>query len=245
MISDRIAALDTDLFKRIESQTSTDDKKALLAIHDAVAKHTTSFRYLEIGSHLGGSLQAVIADPRCTSVISIDPRPEWQPDDRPELEGWEYAGNSTERMLELLRAVPDSDLSKLETIEAGTDTIPPGRIPRPDFCFIDGEHTNRAALRDARFCRTVMQGAGVIAFHDFHIIEKAVLAFLRETPPPHRGYRLRTRIFVVELGMIPTLLGRPAVRTLLRRPRRGWIAANCVGLDTELLAVDMRRRRWR
>lgn len=173
-------------------------------------------------------------------------RPEWQPDDRPEVQGWEYTDNSTARMLELLEGVPDADLSKLETIEDSPENIPPGRIARPDFCFIDGEHTYRAALRDARFCRTVMQGAGVIAFHDFHIVERAVLHFLRETPRPHRAYRLQARMFVVELGSMPTLLDRSAVRTRLFRPRRGWIGANRVALDAALVAVDVRRRRgWR
>lgn len=90
MFADRIAALDTQLFDHIESQTSEDDRKSLLAVHSSVAARTDPFSYLEIGSHLGGTLQVVIADPRCTRVVSIDPRPPWQPDDRPELNGWEY-----------------------------------------------------------------------------------------------------------------------------------------------------------
>ena len=73
MISERIAALDTDLFAYVDSQTSEDDQKTLLAIQDGVAEQTRSFSYLEIGSHLGGTLQAVLADPRCTRVVSIDP----------------------------------------------------------------------------------------------------------------------------------------------------------------------------
>jgi len=151
-----------------------------------------------------------------------------------------YADNSTEPMLELLRDVPDADLSKLKTVEESTDTIAPGRFARPDWCFIDGEHTYRAALRDARFCRTVMQGAGIIAFHDFHIIERAILDFLRETPCPRRGYLLLHSVFVVELGVIDSPLGDPLVRGQLTP--RGRIMDWLRGFDTLLLATDLRRR---
>src|SRR5579872_6802697 len=158
MIEDRIRALDVQLFAHVESQTTEEDRKSLLAIHSAVATRTDPFSYLEIGSHLGGTLQVVVSDPRCVRIVSIDPRPQWQPDDRPELGGgWEYPDNSTERMLRLLENVPGANLSKLETIEESTENLAPGRFVRPDFCFIDAEHTYRAALRDARFCRTVLQ----------------------------------------------------------------------------------------
>jgi hypothetical protein len=79
MIADRVAALDTSLFTGIESQTSEPDRQSLLALHAVIGEHGP-FDYLEIGSHLGGSLQALVADPR--SIVSIDTRPLLQPDDR-------------------------------------------------------------------------------------------------------------------------------------------------------------------
>jgi Methyltransferase domain len=240
VFADRVVALDGELFAHIESQTSEDDRKSLLAVHSAVAARTDPFSYLEIGSHLGGTLQAVIADPRCTRVVSIDPRPQWQPDDRPEQSRFEYHDNSTERMLKLLQGVPGADLSKLKTVEESTENIAPGLFARPDFCFIDGEHTYAAALRDARFCRTVMQGAGIIAFHDFHIIEPAILNFLRETPRPRHSYLLLHSVFIVELGAIPTLRNDPAIRAQLTP--RGRIMDRLRGVDTWLLAADIRRR---
>ncbi len=241
MIEDRVAALDTQLFDFVESETSNDDRRSLLALHNGIATRG-AFSYLEIGSHLGGTLQTVVADPRCVRIASIDPRPQWQPDDRPHLNGWEYPNNSTERMLELLQKVPDADLSKLETVEESTENIAPGRFARPDFCFIDGEHTHEAALRDARFCRAVMQGAGIIAFHDSNVIERAILAFLREASRPHRAYSLRSTVFVVELGTEPTLLTDVNVRGQLRHPCR-WIAANRLTADTALLAAGILRRK--
>jgi len=241
MIADRVAALDTQLFAHVESQTYDGDRKSLLAIHNAVAARTPRFSYLEIGSHLGGTLQAVLADPRCARVVSIDSRPQWQPDDRPGFTQFEYPDNSTERMLKSLQHVPGADLSKLQTLDESTENLPPGRFTRPDFCFIDAEHTYDAALRDARFCRTVMQGAGIIAFHDFEIIGPAIRDFLRETRSPQRGYLLSWCVFVVELGAGATLLDDPGVRSQLR-PRRGWRIANRVGVHTWLLGLVHRRR---
>jgi hypothetical protein len=244
VFADRVAALDIHLFAHIKSQTSDSDRRSLLAVHDAIAARAGTFSYLEIGSYMGGTLQVVIADPRCTRVVSIDPRPQWPPDDRPGATRWEYPDNSTERMRELLQGVPGADLAKLETIEASTESIDAGQFARPDFCFIDGEHTYAAALRDARFCRTVMQGTGIIAFHDLSIIERAILDFLRETPRPHRGYELLGgEVFIVELGGVPTMLRDPGVRSQQNRPRRDSLMAGAGAfLDTWLLATDLRRR---
>jgi hypothetical protein len=56
VIENRIADGDVTLFDNIAlTQSEPDDRKALLAIHDAVARRGP-FTYLEIGSYLGGSL---------------------------------------------------------------------------------------------------------------------------------------------------------------------------------------------
>jgi hypothetical protein len=241
VIADRVAALDTGLLAHIESAATDDDRKSLLAVHNGVAARCGDFSYLEIGSHLGGSLQAVVADPRCVKVVSIDSRVRWVPDDRPGGLPSEYVDNTTEHMLRLLAAVPDADMSKLETLDERTQDLSPGRFARPDFCFIDGEHTYVAALRDARFCRSVMQGAGVIAFHDFNIIERAIRDFLRELPRPRRAYVLRHTVCVVELGVMRSLLHDPGIRAQLTLG--GRILAHSAGFDTWLLAADLVRRR--
>jgi hypothetical protein len=241
VLADRVAALDTGLFGHIESAATDDDRKSLLAIHNGVAARYGRFSYLEIGSHLGGSLQAVVADPRCAKVVSIDSRTRWVADDRPGGLPSEYVDNTTEHMLSLLAGVPDADMSKLETVDESTEDLSPGRFARPDFCFIDGEHTYAATLRDARFCRSVMQGAGVIAFHDFIIVERAIRDFLRETPRPRRAYVLRHTVCVVELGVMRSLLHDPPIRAQLTPG--GRILANSAGFDTWLLAADLVRRR--
>jgi hypothetical protein len=137
-----------------------------------------------------------------------------------------YDDNSTQRMLALLARVPHGNLRKLQTIEASTENIAAGGLARADLSFIDGEHTRRAALRDARFCRAVMQGAGVVVFHDRHVIEPAVQDFLAETPGMLVAYPLRTSLLVVELGRGFALRGERSIRAQLAGPPAAvWVAA--------------------
>jgi Methyltransferase domain len=175
----QVDALDSDLFSFLEAQTAEWDRRALLALHSAAASAHGSFTYLEIGSYRGGSLQAVMRDPRCTHVVSIDARTAATPDGLSKR--LVYEDNRTAHMLELLRTLPEVGMDKLKTLEVGTDALRVSDLPvRPTYCFVDGEHTHDAVLRDARFCAESMGGAGVIAFHDYVIVGSAISAFLRE-----------------------------------------------------------------
>src|SRR6476659_3636212 len=129
---ERVDRLDTSLFDQIESGgTSEADVRSLLAMHAALAARA-EFRYLERGSYLGRSLQAIIADPRCSQVVSIDRRDEESPDElRTRIV---YRDNTTAHMLECLSRVPGADLEKLTTIDAGTDAIEAKSL-RADLCF--------------------------------------------------------------------------------------------------------------
>ena len=248
-LTDRVHLLDVALLDAIESQTSQADRRSLLALHSTMLTTLGRFRYLEIGSHLGGSLQALIAEPGCTHVISIDPRPLIQPDERPEIGfQWEYADNSTERMLELLAAVPGADLSKLETIERSTEDIDPRTLGvSPDLCFIDGEHTNRAALRDAEFCLAAVGARGVIAFHDAWVTSAGIRRFLEQAPAGTVGFTLPDGLFVADVGSTG-LLDAPAVRDVLLRSRGGrlrlrvWRAANSPRLGGRPVGLLLRMR---
>lgn len=73
--SQQIDSLNVAIFEAIPSQTSTADKRSLLAIHRTTAQKHNEFSYLEIGSHLGGSIQPYLLDDRCIKVYSIDPGP--------------------------------------------------------------------------------------------------------------------------------------------------------------------------
>jgi hypothetical protein len=177
-LAQRIEELDSSLFSFLEAQTMEWDRRALLGLHAAAAAKG-QFAYLEIGSYMGGSLQALMRDPRCERIMSIDPRPRSTPDDRGGA--WIYEDNSVERMVQLLGALPDVDLDKLTTFETGTDSLSVSSLPcRPTYCLIDGEHTHEAVIRDARFCAEALGGEGVIAFHDYVIVGSAISEFLRD-----------------------------------------------------------------
>jgi hypothetical protein len=209
----RVDSLDEGLLRPIEAQLSDPDRRTLLALHAAVAQTLCDFAYLEIGSFKGGSLQAIIQDPRCSCVFSIDLRTSDTPDTRGSSI---YADNTTERMRELLRSLPNADLAKLTTFDTTTADLVARDLPRrPDYCFIDGEHTHEAVLRDARFCAEAVNGEGVIAFHDQQIVTEGIRAFLRESwSEVSHAMALPSLVFVVELGGRGVLRAAPVERAI-------------------------------
>lgn len=198
---ERIDALDTTLFDGIMSQTGQGCRRALLAVQRATTQRHASYTYLEIGSHLGGSIQPHLVDSRCRKIYSIDPRPNRQPDDRAPGAFCEYQDNSSQRMLDLLRTIKGGNVAKIECIEATSETIEPGRISTPpQLAFIDGEHTNRATLADYLFCQKVLDKNGTIVFHDFYIISDAVAAIherLMDAQINHEGLMLEGSVYAV------------------------------------------------
>jgi hypothetical protein len=232
----RVDRLDVRLFDKIlVGGSSREDRRSLLALHSAVAQRGP-FSYLEVGPYLGGTLQALVADPRCTSVVAIDRRDETSPDERPERPL--YLENTTGHMMELLDHVPYADVTKVRPVDASTEMLDPENFTA-DLCFIDGEHTNDAALRDARFCRRVIRDCGVIAFHDRTLVARALRSFLAELDVSHRAYPLKHEIFVVEIGPV-SLLGQAAVRSQL--PRRAWLLLSRLKLIRPALALTSRAR---
>lgn len=200
-LSRRIEDLDEDLFSPVEAQLNRWDRRCLLALHAAVAATSSPFAYLEIGSYRGGSLQVLVCDPRCSHITSIDPRTAETPDCRP-TGLYTYEENTTARMLDLLARLPSADLDKLSTIESSTDRMSVDDLDRrPDFCFVDGEHSDDAVLRDARFCAEALRGRGVIAFHDYQLVESAIRTFLKEAwPAISLAMPLPGQVFALELG---------------------------------------------
>jgi len=142
------------------------------------------------------------------------------PDERLGSSGkYPYEGNTTARMLGLLAALPGADVRKIHTIDAGTDQIDRASLPfRPDFCLVDGEHTDRAVLRDARFCLSVVNPNGCIAFHDAQVIYRGLNEFIQrdlvEQGRSFRAYALPDVVFVIQLGASP-LHESPHIRSLL------------------------------
>jgi hypothetical protein len=196
----RIDSLDTSLFEEIPDQLIDWDRRALLGLHAAVASARGPFAYLEIGSYLGGSLQALIRDPRCTRIISVDPRLARVPDKR--VPEWPYEEKTTEHMMQRLRRVPDADTSKLVALDIPSRDIRPDSLPaRSNFCFIDGEHTDEAVLHDAVMCVSAVAGEGVIAFHDYQLVQPGIREFLsKHWHYISTAFVLNGAVFAVEVG---------------------------------------------
>jgi len=199
-----ITELDLRLFQTIESQSTDLDKQSLLACELAVREIAPNYNYLEIGSHLGGSIQPHLLDPRCRQIYSIDKRPPSQPDAR----GFDfvYENNSTRRMMELLSKVAENT-EKITTIDGDTKTISPDSIrDRIQLCFVDGEHTDEAVVTDFNFCLRVLDEGGAIVFHDAQITYNGIAACIRtleEKNIEFRAYVLPHIVFVVEIGDFP------------------------------------------
>lgn len=223
-LAEQIAAKDLALFKNIESQSTPDDKRSLLAIHAALRDTRRHFSFLEIGSHLGGSMQVFAADPACERIFSIDPRPKAFSDERGIVS--RYPDNSTERMLELLKRIPRVDTSKITTCDQDTASLTPQPDgPRYDFCFIDGEHTDVACERDAMFCLQVLKEDGCIAFHDANVVFRGIadfLSYLEASGRPFRAHLLPDAVFAVQLGE-GHLFEHPALRASLRDSWKGFV----------------------
>jgi hypothetical protein len=238
-VLDRIADLDETLFGYVEVQLDAEDRRSLLALHAGCRAAYGEFAYLEIGSHLGGSLQVLVRDPACRAIVSLDPRPESQPDERGVR--YRYPGNSTKRMLDALRAIPGADVGKVQAIERGTDEADPSAVePPPQLAFVDGEHTDAAALRDARFCDAAMRGGGCIAFHDALVVYRGIDRFLdelEERARPFIGYVLPDSVFVVEVGGARLLV----TEAVAARAREGYRAYFYALAETEPYRAEYRR----
>jgi predicted O-methyltransferase YrrM len=200
-----IADLDLNLFSKIDSQSTDHDKESFLAIQLAVRKLRPAYRYLEIGSYLGGSIQPHLLDEQCSHIYSIDKRPVKQPDAR----GFDYTylNNSTERMLEKLSTVSPERLDKITTIDGDSRSISPTEIKeKVDLCFIDGEHTDEAVLADFNFCLKVLNDDGCIAFHDAQITYNGIASCiqqLEQSGVKFHAYCLPSIVFVIEIGDFP------------------------------------------
>ncbi|MEP7148732.1 MAG: class I SAM-dependent methyltransferase [Acidobacteriota bacterium] len=207
-----IADLDLGLFSKIDSQSTDHDKQSFLAIQLALRKLRPGYKYLEIGSYLGGSIQPHLLDDQCELIYSIDKRPEKQPDAR----GFDYTylNNSTERMLEKLRTVATEKMDKIVTLDGDSRSIKPAEIKEKiDLCFIDGEHTDEAVLSDFRFCRDVLNENGCIAFHDAQITYNGIASCVKNLENEgvkFRAYCLPSIVFVIEIGDFP-MHAEPAI----------------------------------
>ena len=160
--------------------------------------------YLEVGSHLGGTLLPHLVDPLCRHAISVDSRPISQLDERGVM--FNYTGNSTERMLDTLAVhVPPEALLKLTTHEGSLAGLEPAKPQNAEvsLAFIDAEHTNVAAFRDFLAARRFVGASAIIVFHDANLVFDALLSI--ELLLDHVGVKfwsafLPDNVFAIAMG---------------------------------------------
>lgn len=152
----------------VPSQLGSNDVQVLIACMNFVAEYG-SYRYLEIGSYLGASLQWHLSKPNCIQVVSIDKRSQDKIKDERQIN---YAYTVTTQ--DMISALKSNGLSvdKLITIDGTVDDIPQDTLF--DLVFIDAEHTNQAAYYDAVKCLKSMKKDSVIMFHDDWIVYKGI-----------------------------------------------------------------------
>lgn len=153
----------------IRSQTSDSDKLSLLQIRDILGSKG-AYKYLEIGSFLGGSLTPFLRDPKCTNILSIDDRERAQPDERGKK--YDYTGITNETMINALENA-NLDTQKLKVFDGSIEGIT-DHEDRYDLIFIDGEHTDWACFRDFIYSERFLSENCIVAFHDSTVIYKSL-----------------------------------------------------------------------
>lgn len=196
---ERIESLDLSLFEAILSETTDEDRRSLLQLQRLI-RRSGPYVYLEIGSHLGGTIQPHYVDPFCKMIISIDKRPLRMPDERGIK--FKYPDNSTNRMLLGIQAVyPMIDRYKIKTFDCDASKINKHEIiDRPNFLFIDAEHTNHAVYSDFMFCLDVCDTNAIIAFHDATFIFRGILKirkFLLQNSFKFKGIMLGGSVYAI------------------------------------------------
>jgi hypothetical protein len=154
----------------IESQTSEADRQFILRARQMLRGATQTYRYVEVGSFLGGSLTPFIADPACLQVLSIDEREKELPDERGI--NYDYSGITSQSMLDNL-VQHGFDISKVEAFDGSVQDIGL-RTELYDLAFIDGEHTDLACFRDFAYTLPLLRSDALVMFHDSSLVHKAL-----------------------------------------------------------------------
>lgn len=155
----------------VPGQIGPNDVNVLTSVMDFIATQG-SYRYLEIGSYLGASLQWHLTNPACVQVVSIDKRSRDKIKDERQID---YAYTTTTQ--DMINALTSNGLpiDKLITINGTVDKIP--LDDQFDLVFVDAEHTNQAVFYDAVKCSESMNTNSIIMFHDDWIVYKGIEKF--------------------------------------------------------------------
>jgi Methyltransferase domain len=188
----------------VETQTTEKDRRSFLSIQRFIRRNFQEYTYLEVGSHLGGSLFPYLLDKRCASVISVDPRPLSLPDERGQIS---YSDNSTQRMIDtIISAGGANSIAKLITIESDASLVKFDQVgSNVRVSLIDAIHTNDAVFRDFLAVYKLAAEDSLIAFHDSILVVDAcrnIEAFLKYLDINHHVFYLPDQVFLVALGTL-------------------------------------------
>lgn len=205
----------------VSSQTSDSDKMTFLLLHSLVEQNLDAYRYVEVGSYLGGTLSPHLRSAKCSEILSIDIRIDSMWDERNRVIS--YEGVTTAQMLEhLAQHHGDVELEKLITSDSDSSILTPtdqsraSELPhtpqnidfqnRYQLALIDGEHTNPAVFKDFLNVRPCMSTPSIIMFHDSNIIWqglKNIRTLLDHEQVEHQCYYLPDNVAAVLLGAWP------------------------------------------
>ncbi len=195
-----IDAADPAVFM-LETETGHGDRTTMLKVQTMVAAQG-DYVFAEVGSYMGGTLVPHLLDSRCSRVISIDKRPDLQPDERGV--SFDYTRSSTAKMIERLRErLPSQCLDKLQTFDCDASDLLDTALQPIDMCFIDGEHTNKAAFRDFLSLWKHCKPDCIILFHDANLISDGICnveALLDFNGVEYKSYLLPELMFAVFIG---------------------------------------------
>lgn len=199
-----INACDISIFQ-IGSQTTKRDKRSLLAVQNFLRGEVGDYTYIEVGSHLGGSLVPHLADPACTEIASIDARPTEFRDERGRM--MTYEGNSTARMIDgLAEILPLNCLSKLKTYDCDAAQLDGHNLTgNYTLGLVDGEHTNTAVFRDFLNIRKYMAKDSLLLFHDSNLVFDSlqnIETLLADEGTKHACFYIPGILFAVAFGKL-------------------------------------------
>ncbi|CAN7365227.1 class I SAM-dependent methyltransferase [Mesorhizobium caraganae] len=199
-----IETLDIAVFQ-VKTESTLSDRKSFLRVQNFARSAFGHYVYLEVGSHIGGSLFPHLIDPACEAAISVDPRPMAQPDERSQV--FHYPENSAARMIAVLSDwIPPAAMAKLTTIDSDVSDVRPEAVDRKaTLALIDGEHTDTACFSDFVGVLPLMEQDCIVAFHDANLIADAILnaeRFLDHLGITHETVFLPDTVAVLGLGRL-------------------------------------------
>ena len=147
-------------------------------------------------------------------------------------------------MANLAQLDPDR-LNKVRYFEVDSSEIQREQIaPRPDVCFIDGEHTNEAVVRDFEFCLAVSVPNAVIYFHDAPIVHAGIAEILRSLSArgtAFHAFKLKGSTFAILLDGSPAQAD-PSVRRIAHGGEAFLTAMRAYHTASRLIPSPVARR---